>query len=213
MSTSLRACLSLVALLLSACAASPPATPKASPSPRVDPVREIGIGQLTAGRYTSSAMQPRIELSVPDGWQTFHASPEFFDAVVVRGDATFAVMFFRPTRIMGPPEGATFDDPRDVIALLHQNEHLSLSMERAATIRGIGGIEVDVTADRGDTQILGGDDGNLLGIGPPNDVRLLFLPIDRSVLVIGLISPDGLMDAWAAEARPVLSSISIELAG
>jgi hypothetical protein len=193
------------ASLLAGCAGAAPSTSVTATTP---PVNEVAVGQLAPGRYTYSGMTPRIEVSVPEGWQTVHLSPEFFDVARERADGFAAVMFFRPPLIIGPPGGAPADDPRDAIALLHQNDRLTVSMERSAYIGGMPGIQVDVSADREDSHILGGDEG-LLGIGPEDDLTLTFLQVRDGVLVIGLICPAGQMDAWAMEARPVLASITI----
>lgn len=193
-------------LLLAACTVEP--GPSSGPTPTPLDVREVAVGELTAGRYTYPGMQPRIELTVPDGWQTVHLSPEFFD-VARDGPAGFsAVMFFRPPLIIGPPGGAPANDPRHAIALLHENERLTVSMERVAYIGGVAGVQVDVSADREDSHLLGGEEG-LLGIGPSDDLRLTFLQADGGVLVIGLVCPAGQMDTWVAEARPVLASVTI----
>ena len=186
-----------------------PTSPQTSGSAvEARPITEEGMA-LAAGRYTYEAMSPQIEVTVPDGWQNAHLLPEFWDVARLSDGAYAAIAFMRPTRIIGTGSGSPAATPQDAVALLEQNPGLEVSEPQPVEVAGLSGLEVDLFAPHDDTQVLGGEQ-DLLGIGPGNDIRLAFLPEEDGVLVVGLITPTGEMDAFAAEAQPVLASISID---
>jgi hypothetical protein len=177
------------------------------PSP-LPSARELAEGPLEAGRYTYAGFTPRLEVVVGDGWQGLHLLPEFFDVGLETETGFSAVMFHHPSRIFGRPEGGSATTPEEAVALLRQNDGLEVSAPRPIEIDGREGLQVDLVAAADDTQVLAGTQP-LLGIGPGNDVRLAFFSVSGGVLVIGLVSPPGGMDAWAETAQPVLESVTI----
>ena len=117
-----------------------------------------------------------------------HLSPSFFDAGRDVEGVFSAVMLFRPALVVGPPGGLPAATPEDAVALLRQNDGLSIIDEQPVRMAGHDGIQVDVVAAHEETQVLG-ERGALLSIGPDTDLRLTFLPADGGILVIGVLRP------------------------
>ena len=60
---------------------------------------ELEEGDHSAGTYTYSQFEPRIEVTLPDDeWTTFHLIPDFFDVAVETEEGPVAVMFLDPSR-------------------------------------------------------------------------------------------------------------------
>ena len=115
-------------------------------------------------------------------------SPSFFDAGRDVEGVFSAVMLFRPAVVVGPPGGEPAASPEEAVALLRQNEGLSIISQQAVHLAGQDGIQVDVVATHEATQVLG-ERGALLSIDPDTDLRLTFLPADGGILVIGVLRP------------------------
>ena len=204
----------LAAVLLAgavvSCTASDP-TPTASPSvsAAASPgASQIALGELAAGRYTHADFTPRIVVEVPDGWQTFHLSPDFFDVAIETDDGTAAIMFMRPQTFVTPHGDFEPVSPEEAIGLLGHYEGVSVSDTRATEIGGVSGLEVDVTFGIDNTHVFQVTDG-LIGYGPQTIVRLTYLDVAGVLLVIALNVPEGTMEQSVELARPVMESVQI----
>lgn len=117
-----------------------------------------------------------------------HLSPSIFDAGRDVEGRFSAVMLFRPAVVVGPSGGEPAATPEEAVALIRQNDGLSIIDEQPVRRMGLDGIQVDVVAVHEETQVLG-EGGALLSIGPDTDLRLTFLPADGGILVIGVLRP------------------------
>jgi hypothetical protein len=174
---------------------------------------QIAIGDLASGRYTHADFAPRILVEVPDGgWQTFHLSPDFFDVAIETDDGPVVIMFMRPQTFVTPHGEFEPASPEEAIDLLGHYEGVSATDRRAAEIDGIRGLRVDLTFDVtfevDNTHVFRVTDG-LIGFGPQTNVRLTYLEVADSLLVIGLNVPAGTMEQSEVLAWPVMESVQI----
>ncbi|HET6745322.1 MAG TPA: hypothetical protein VFH90_05650 [Candidatus Limnocylindria bacterium] len=188
-------------LTLTACAATPSASPTASAA-------EVANGPLEPGTYTASDFSPRIEVTVPERWENFHTDPRFWDIVRVTDDGPIVLLVQQPTIVFGPPEGGSATTPEEGMALLRQNSGLTVSEAEPIQIGGQDGLVVDIAATEEDTQVFAGE-RPLLGIGPTDSIRVALFAVDEGLLIIGFISPAGQMQAALNELQPMVDSIRI----
>jgi hypothetical protein len=197
----------LLAAALAACTAE-----GLSPSAPGELAQPMATGELAAGRYTHPAFTPRIEITVPDGWQSFHLSRNFFDVAIVGDDPEAAptlVSFVNPDSYLTPDGGELHPaTPEEAIAAIATHESLTLSDPRAVEIDGFAGMEVDVAASVDNTHLMRTEEGDI-GIGPTNSVRFAFIQVGEEVLVIGILGPEGGMVEAAAATQAVRESIEI----
>ena len=153
-------------------------------------------------------MDPPLAVTVPKGWEALHLSPSFFDAGREVEGLFSAVMFFRPAVVVGAAGGEPAATPEEAVALLRQNDGLTVLHEKRVRMLGLDGIQIDLVAAHEDTQILG-EGAALLGIGPDSDLRLTFLSAADGILVVGLLSPAGELEAWVRSSKPVVDSIRL----
>jgi hypothetical protein len=184
------------------------ATATPSPSTAAEPAEPIAVGDLAAGRYTNPAFMPRVEVTVPDGWVTFHLSRNFFDVAIETDEAPIVVSFLNPDAYLTPDGELDPASPEEAIAALQAHRTLSVSVPRPVEVDGIEGLEVDVAASVDNTHIMRTEEGDI-GIGPTNAVRFAFFPVGDDVLVIGIIGPEGGIDETARLTEPVRESIRI----
>ena len=172
--------------------------------------RELAEGDHTAGTYTYSAFEPRIEVTLTDGeWTTFHLIPDFFDVATETEDGPVAVMFLDPIAFLTPDEqdiqAAT---PQEAIELLGAHDGATVSEPRPVEVGGLRGLEVDASYANENTHVIRVSGGNI-GFGPTNDLRLAVLEADAGLLVIGLTAPIGHMAEAEELTRAVRGSIRI----
>jgi hypothetical protein len=189
------------------------AAPSATASASTSTLRELAEGTLAAGRYTNSSEEPGLIIELPDGWQSFHHEPRFYDVARVDDDGTRVVGFMRPTRVFGPSDGGPADGPQQVIDLLEQNPGLDVGSPTPVSLAGLDGLAVDISAQTDDTPVVGDEQRVLLGIGPQDAIRLWIFEWDGAPLVVLLVAPPEGMDAWVDEARPVIESIRLAFPG
>ena len=196
----------VVVAVLAGCAAIGPST---EPEP-AETVSELEEGDHSAGTYTYSQFEPRIEVTLPDDeWTTFHLIPDFFDVAIETEEGPVAVMFLDPIAFLNAEEEeAQAATPQEAIELLADHDGTTLSEPRPVQIGGLSGLEVDADFEIDNTHVIrvsGGD----IGFGPNSDVRLAVLEADDGLLVIGLVAPTGHMDEAEEITQSVRDSITI----
>jgi hypothetical protein len=195
-----------VVAVLAGCAAIGPST---EPEP-TRTVTELEEGGHSAGTYTFSQFEPRIEVTVPDDeWTTFHLIPDFFDVAIETEDGPVAVMFLDPIAFLtAGEEDAQAATPQEAIELLADHEGTTLSEPRPVQIGGLSGLEVDADFEIDNTHVIRVSGGNI-GFGPTSDVRLTVLEADEGLLVIGLNAPAGHMAEAEELTQTLRDSITI----
>lgn len=143
-----------------------------------------------------------------DTWLTFHLSPDFFDVGIQTDEGPVAIMFMRPQTFVTPHGELRPATPEEAIQLLSHHEGVSVSDARSVEVDSIGGLQVDVTFEVDNTHVFRVTDG-LIGFGPQTDVRLSYLEVSGSLLVIGLNVPAGTMEQSEELAKPVMESVQI----
>jgi hypothetical protein len=201
-------CSLAAAILLAAAACTPAATLTPTPPAYVD-IAEIAAAPLGAGSFSFAALSPRIIVTVPRGWRSFHHEDRFWDVARQTDDGLVVVFFQRPTIVYGPPLGGSPATPQEAVELVAQNPGLTVSESNPMEVDGYAGLRVDLAAAQEDTQVLAAE-RPLLGIGPDVDVRLAFFSVEDGILVIGLISPKGKLEETVERLQPILDSIWIE---
>jgi hypothetical protein len=171
---------------------------------------ELEEGDHSAGIYTYSRFEPRIEVTLPDDrWTTFHLIPDFFDVAQETDAGPVAVMFLDPRAFLTQEEeDVQAATPQEAIELIGALEGVTLSEPRDVDIGGLTGQEVDAEFAVDNTHVIRVSGGNI-GFGPNSDVRLAFLEADDGLLVIGLAAPDGFMGEAEELTRSIRDSITI----
>src|SRR5262245_3921525 len=205
MTCPMRSAAVLLLAVLAGCALSRSAAPSEAST------AELAEGGHTAGRYTYSEFEPRIEVTLPDDrWTTFHLIPDFFDVAQETADGPVAVMFLDPIAFLTQrEEDVQAATPREAIELIGALEGVTLSEPHEIEIGGLSGLEVDADFAIDDTHVIRVSGGNI-GFGPNGDIRLAFLEADEGLLVIGLSAPAGFMDEALDATRSVRESIEIQ---
>ena len=167
----------VVVAMLAGCTAIRPSTEPAATA--TETVRELEEGDHSAGTYTYSQFEPRIEVTLPDDeWTTFHLIPDFFDVAIETEEGPVAVMFLDPIAFLdAEEEEAQAATPQEAIELLADHDGTTLSEPRPVQIGGLSGLEVDADFEIDNTHVIrvsGGD----IGFGPSSDVRLAVLEAD-----------------------------------
>lgn len=166
-----------------------------------DPLAE---GELPAGRYKTSAFEPRVLLEVPAGWATLHEGAAFFD--VNRP-------LLQPEQEGGPIWDVAIlvarldgdEAPGDVIDGLEENPSLEVSGEARAALDGAEGISVDVEPTSEST-IVSFPEGSLAAF-PGRKLRVYAVDVDGRTIVLVVDGAAETFDEDLEAARPVLDSL------
>lgn len=204
----------------SAAATTAPAAtaPTAVPRPAGSLAWPTGFAiEMDAGTYFSSppfVIPLTIEIS-GTGWHAGHLNPVFidlqrYDGVEVGGFPTRMLAFGWPENVRGndgpvPVEGLT---PSAAVDLLADRGSVAPGERAAVELFGIAGERIDLHSDLSNNPIFGTADGDF-GLGPELDVRLVALPLNDGLLMVGVLAPTAdLDDAWE-QALPMLESVEI----
>jgi hypothetical protein len=165
-----------------------------------DPLEE---GDLPAGRYETSAFEPKVRLELPAGWTSLHEDEAFFDlhrplAEPASGGPVWDVAVM-VARLAGDAA------PGDVIDGLEANASLEVTREAGATLDGAEGIRVDVEAES-DSTILTFPGGSLAAF-PGRKVRVYAVDVDGQTVVLAVDAAAQSFEQDVAAAQPLLDSV------
>jgi hypothetical protein len=160
-------------------------------------------GDLSAGRYETSAFEPTVGLELPAGWASLHEDEAFFDVHRPLSEPAPGGPVWDVAVLVARLEGD--DAPGDVIDGLEGNPALELSAEAAAVLDGAEGIRVDVEAES-DSTILSFPGGSLAAF-PGRKVRVYAVDVDGQTVVLAVDAAADSFDADVEAARPVLDSV------
>jgi hypothetical protein len=214
--------------------APPPATTSASAAPTAAPATagptivprpsgslewptEFAV-EMTPGTYFTSppfivAMTIAIEEA---GWHAGHLNPVFidlqrFDGVAVGSFPTRMLAFGWPENVRGnggpvPVAGST---PAAAVDLMAERGSVQADERAAVELFGLEGERIDLHSDLGNNPIFGTANGDF-GLGPELDVRLVVLPLDDGLLMVGILAAaDDLDDAWE-QAQTILETVDLQ---
>jgi hypothetical protein len=173
--------------------------------------------EMTAGTYFSSppfVIPLTIEISEA-GWHAGHLNPVFidlqrYDGVEVGGLPTRMLAFGWPENVRGNDGPVPVLGLTPTAALDLQTDRGSVEPGKRAEVElfGLSGAWIDLHSDLNNNPIFGTADGDF-GLGPELDVRLVALPLDEGLLMIGVLAPtDDLEEAWE-QALPMLETVEI----
>jgi hypothetical protein len=172
---------------------------------------------MAPGTYFSSppfVVPLTIEISEA-GWYAGHLNPVFID--LQRYDGVEVGGF--PTRMLafGWPENVRANDGAVPVASLTPASAVDLLTDRGSVkpgeraeveLFGLAGERIDLHSDLANNPIFGTADGDF-GLGPELDVRLVALPLNDGLLMVGVLAPtDDLEAAWE-QALPMLETVEI----
>jgi hypothetical protein len=173
--------------------------------------------EMTAGTYFSSppfVIPLTIEIAEA-GWYAGHLNPVFidlqrYDGVEIGGVPTRMLAFGWPENVRGndgpvPVAGLT---PEAALDLLTDRGSVKPGARADVELFGLEGQRIDLHSDLNNNPIFGTADGDF-GLGPELDVRLVALPLDDGLLMVGVLAPaDDLEEAWD-QALPMLETVEI----
>ena len=206
--------------------ASPQASPSArvsasplaaSPSTLASPAVLADSGDIFQGTYV-----PRFDPSLTFSIDQELLSPNCYPGYQCRGniDANFPAWLYleygqpaieigivRVDKLYDPAHpGRLIDPPADLAAWIASRPGLTVLAQKAVTVGGLAGTQLDVRTGNKDVQFgpIPGVADPANGLGPANAVHRLFLvPVAGHQVLISLVRPDGSLD----ELQPFVDSI------
>jgi hypothetical protein len=205
-------------LVLAGCggsAASPsPSGPAASP--------------LAAGTYTSSAFQPAVTFTVPDGWELATDSPTYLQLRPAGSDAAGVYLFRDPAAASQDPTCPTTAQPgigttsSDLVTWFRGLKGLVAGDPAMVTVGGLRGTSIDLAIADGWTTscpfanglptvpLITGDGGALRWVMAGNErlrLYLLDLPAGGTVVVDVDAFDGSLIESLVANATPIIKTL------
>ena len=221
------ASLALVASLaatVAACAGgSLPGPASAAPS-------QPAASALPAGTYTTSAFQPAVTFTIPDGWEIVGDSANYFQLSPVGAGQVDGIYLFRnPNAASQDPacpdaaEAGVGATSFDLVPWIRSLPGLTVGNPAMATVGGLPGTSIDVRIKEGWTQscsfangsptvplFSGGSAGYRWVMYGDERMRLYLLDLPSGgTLVINVDTVDGpYIDQIVARALPIIRSMS-----
>jgi hypothetical protein len=192
----------------------------ATPAPSLPPA-------LAAGTYTSSAFQPAVTYTVPDGWWNPSDAAAFFSLQPVTSDLVGIHLFRDPLPASQDPTCPTTAEPGvattslALAAWIRSLPGLVVSNPRLVEVGGLRGTEIDVAIRSDWTQscpfanglptvpLFVGQDGQLRWVVAGSErlrLSLLDVPGGGTVVVDSDAFDGSLWDQLIAAATPIVQS-------
>jgi hypothetical protein len=185
-----------------------------------------------AGTYTSTAFQPPVTYTLPEGWQKPSDTPAYF-ALQPAGSSVAGIFLFRDPQPASQDAACTVAAEPDVgtlstelAAWIRQRPGLNVGNPRMVTIGGLRGVEFDVSIANGWTQscpFAGGLPAVPLFVRPADDMRWVVAGSERLRLALldvpggGTVAVDvdafdgGAWDALLAAAAPIVERLEFSV--
>jgi hypothetical protein len=166
-------------------------------------------GYPDAGTYTTTLFQPRLTVSIDDGWWVLFDDDD--DELALEGDSGDGTMFVasRVSHVVNPKNREAMAAPDDLIAWLRTHPSLVTDPPTATTIDGRPAMSIDATTGtRPEVDLIAFPTGNFHL--PPN-VRLRFtvVPMAGSDLLVAMGGHTDRFESAIARTAPMLASLKI----
>lgn len=207
----------LLTLALAACGGASPATstPTATPAtatpatatPTTAGVPSLHQGVLQPGRYTTTSFQPKLTMTLGEGWEALFQDDEDEIAFERAGPAFFAIT--RVSQVVDPTTGRAVAAPDDLAAWLVRHPALDADQPQPATVAGVTGTSLEAAVKSvSQMDTFAYPTGNM-HFTAGERVRFYVLPFDGPDLVaVFSTAPTG-FDAVAADVKTVLESLEV----
>lgn len=201
-----------MAASLAACgtgSASPTPSVTAAPSQAASGPIAFQAGFPPAGTYTTTAFQPRLTLTIDDGWRVLFPDDE--DELALETAAGEGILFIgsRVSQVVDPVTYKAVKAPKDLVAWLRAHPSLTASTPTKATVASRPATTLDVSAKgNSEVEIFAFATGNF-HIPPDVRIRCVVIPMDGPDLVITTGGPREQFDAAMARTAPILASMRI----
>lgn len=167
----------------------------------------LSAGALAPGTYTTTAFQPRLTFVLGDGWRGLF--PDDDDEVALEGDDGLFFAVTRVSKVVDPTTHTAVAVPDDLVSWLATHPALTADAPAAASIGGLTGQWLDVTAgNSSEVELFAYPSGNLR-IVQGATFRIHVLSMEGPDLTIIVGAPASNLPTAVELAQPVLDSLEI----
>jgi hypothetical protein len=179
----------------------------ASPTARPSGPQPIREGLADPGTWMTTEFQPTLTFTVTSQWMFFFRDDNDEMAMGKSGDIELTAS--RVSSVIDPTSHAGIPAPDDLVAWLASHPALDTGAPQAATIAGIEGQSIEVTAKGdSDVDVFEFATGNLR-VSAGARARITVLPYDGPDLVFCAFAPKGSFESALPEIQAVIDTVEI----
>jgi hypothetical protein len=176
-----------------------------APEPPADPPLTgtvLPTGSIPPGEYVTNAFRPRLRFTVGAGWSSERGDDSLFVQIDRRASFTGG-LHLAFTNLLAHRSVA------DTVAAISAARGVTSTTPAPATIGGVAGqrFDVTVTSEAG-AVLFGTPPGPSFDLDSFDAARVYVLDVRTTTVVIVIEAPAAELEAFAAEAEPVLSTLS-----